>query len=359
MCCVIIYLKKGVKISKDELKDAFDYNDDGGGIAWVKNEKVYYSKGYKTFKEFYNENVNIIDDDSIERVIHFRITSRGETSAAQCHPFLLSDNKDDMALLNYEGKTTVLFMNGTIFNQKLISGLNDTASYIINNLYDNGYDFKMIDKDTGAKWAIVESTGVSLFGDFEEDNGVYYSNLYHRWNYWSNLGNNYSNDSLFYDCYGFDDIYDKDDDKDGWGNEEFYGDWLEEEYSEDAAWVYFDSLYYDGLTPNQALNIALEYILEHGLAESDKSFEYTISGDDVFEKHYTVEELLEDEDDLELLELSNISSLADLFPPKEDKCVDVCDESFKKDYLNGVHSHLDSLVDNFSDLVGNIKEYLD
>lgn len=322
MCCVIIYLKKGVKISKDELKDAFNSNPDGAGIAYIKNEKVHYSKGYKTFKEFYNKNLNIIDDDSIERVIHFRITSRGETLPEQCHPFLLSDNKEDMALLNYEGKTTVLFMNGTIFNQKLISGLNDTASYIIENLYDNGHDFKMISKDTGAKWAIVESTGVSLFGDFEEDDGVYYSNLYHRHDYWSNLANSYSNDSLFYDCYDFDDINNDYDDKDGWENEEFYGDWLEEEYGEDASWVYFDSVYYDGLTPNQALNIALEYILENGLAESDKSFEYTINNDDVFEKHYTIDELLEDENS------------SDTFS-------------------------LDGLVDNFSNLVSGIREYLD
>ena len=39
--CVIIYLPKNTKISKDELRDAFDYNDDGAGIAWIKDGEVF------------------------------------------------------------------------------------------------------------------------------------------------------------------------------------------------------------------------------------------------------------------------------------------------------------------------------
>lgn len=375
--CVIIYLPINTKISEEELRDAFDYNDDGAGIAWVKDGKVNYSKGYKTFTEFYKENLDIIDDSNIERVIHFRITSRGKTSSAQCHPFLLSNKKDNMGLLDYQGDTPVLFMNGTISNQKLISGLNDTASYIIENLYgsninfSNSQDLKMIDKLTGAKWAIVETTGVSLVGDFEEDCGVFYSNLYHRWysNYWTA---SITKDYDYYNYYGFDDLYDQyDDDKAGWENEEWYADWLEKEYGYDTVGVYYDRLWYEGLTPNEALNVALNYILEQDECNSETKYdEYTYCDDDVFYKHYDVEELLEDyngtlgslyeeESDLELLDYENLTSLADLFPPKEDKKnITIYEESDKKDYLNNINAPIDRLVDNFSDLIDGVRDYL-
>lgn len=183
--CVIIYLPINTKINKQDLKDAFNYNDDGAGIAWIKDGKVHYTKGYTKFDDFCKANMDIINDDSIERVIHFRITSRGTTNPFQTHPFMLSDNTDDMKKLDYTGTNPVLFMNGTILQQKLIEGLNDTASFIVDTLYnsslrfDNKNDLKFIDNYTGAKWAIVETTGVTLIGDFDVVDGVYYSNLYH------------------------------------------------------------------------------------------------------------------------------------------------------------------------------------
>ena len=132
------------------------------------------------------------------------------------------------------------------------------------------------------------------------------SNLYHRWysNYWNNYGKSTSNtkDYDYYGYYGFDDLYDQyDDDKAGWENEEWYADWLEKEYGYDTVEVYYDCLWYDNLTPNEALNVALNYILDNDIVERNsetKYDEYTYCDDDVFYKHYDVEELLEDYNDV-------------------------------------------------------------
>ena len=199
--CVIIYAPKGKKISKNELKEAYDYNDDGCGMAWIEGGKVHYSKGYTNFEVFYNCMETKITNTTIDRVFHFRITSRGTTNCYQTHPFLASDDKKDMELLDYTGTTPVLFMNGTITKQKLYNGLNDTASYIIDNLSDNKINLsskstiKKIDKETGSKWAIVETSGVTLVGTFEEEDGLYFSNTYHRWSYWTNYSYNKSTKS--------------------------------------------------------------------------------------------------------------------------------------------------------------------
>lgn len=228
--CVIIYAPIGIKFNKGDLQDAWDMNSDGGGIAWTKDGVVSYSKGYETFNDFWKNMKGVINDTSMDRVIHFRITSRGKTSKTQTHPFLLSDNSDDTKILDYMGTRPVLFMNGTITSQKLITGLNDTASFIIDTLYDsslsftNEADLRIIDKLTGSKWAIMTTEGVSLVGDFTLMNGLYYSNTYHTWLSYTGSYSDYKKSSkkskksnneiigeaymsdYYYDLYGSDDF---------------------------------------------------------------------------------------------------------------------------------------------------------
>ena len=231
--CVIIYAPIGTKFDMKDLRDAFDYNDDGAGIAWLQNGLVSYSKGYTTFDDFTKNMKSIIDDTSMDRVIHFRITSRGKTSKTQCHPFLLSDDSKDAGILDYCGDRTVLFMNGTIMNQKLITGLNDTASFIIDTLYDsslkfnNDADLNIIDELTGAKWAIMSTDGVSLVGDFTLVNGLYYSNTYHMWSKWV-----YNDDFTYDNCESY-----------GKKSKKSRKDTLRDSYIED---YYYDLYGYDG-----------------------------------------------------------------------------------------------------------------
>lgn len=218
--CVIIYLPIGAKMDYKDLRDAFTYNPDGAGIGWIKDGFVSYTKGYDDFADFLKNTTDIIEDTSIERVIHFRITTKGITSKVQCHPFLYTNNADDTGLLDYTGKDTILFMNGTIRNQKLITGLNDTASFIVNDLYDSSLDFnnkkdlKIIKSLTNSKWVIMSTDGVKLVGDFNFVNGIYYSNTRHMWNYNNTPEKIYDNtyEGIYDDTYKS--IYDDCDDYD-------------------------------------------------------------------------------------------------------------------------------------------------
>lgn len=245
--CVIIYAPIGVEFDYEDLRDAFDYNNDGAGIGWIDNGVVSYSKGYTSFKDFINNMSSIIDDISMDRVIHFRITSRGKTSKNQCHPFLLSDNADDSKILDYAGTRTIMFMNGTISKQKLITGLNDTASFIIDTLYDsslnynNDADLNIINKLTNSKWAIMSTEGVSLVGDFTLMEGRYYSNTYHTllrgYSYYDEQYDDYNGDYYLYDYYYEDKKDDASDDEEDYifyHNENTYHYTLEDLVGDDV-----------------------------------------------------------------------------------------------------------------------------
>ena len=347
--CVIIYAPKGKKISKNELKEAYDYNDDGCGMAWIEGGKVHYSKGYTNFEVFYNCMETKITNTTIDRVFHFRITSRGTTNCYQTHPFLASDDKKDMELLDYTGTTPVLFMNGTITKQKLYNGLNDTASYIIDNLSDNKINLsskstiKKIDKETGSKWAIVETSGVTLVGTFEEEDGLYFSNTYHKWSYWTNYSYNKSTKSYtktVKDYYG-EDYFDE---------SEWYADIIESSFGYDALSIYYDALYYDMLEPAEALKVVVNYVKdefdnEYNLSENFDDYEVNydkctfeectyddyevaslFSEYEDYRDYLYAEEELDDDEDFEYPE-----SLSDLFPRRE---TDVGNDSALKDWID-------------------------
>lgn len=314
--CVIVYVPVGKKISKNELMDCFDYNSDGCGMAWIKDNKVNYTKGYTNFEVFYDCMKDTINNDNIDRVFHFRITSRGTTNVYQTHPFMLSDKKDDMDKLDYCGETPVLFMNGTITTQKVIKGLNDTASFIIDELSNGTYDFNnkkdlnRIDKLTGAKWAIVQTTGVELVGNFDEEDGIFFSNLYHRWYNYNNYYTSYSKSSKS--------------NKFEIDNADWYGEWLDREYGADVANVYYDSMWFDDTTPTQALGIALEYYQLRNDDKVDEFDDYNFYYDDCFYYDYTFNDLI-DEFDCEIDGGYEPKTLADYFPEKS-KDIQLLDE---------------------------------
>lgn len=179
--CIIIYSKKGTQITKEELKKTWQVNPDGGGYAVIENGNIHYEKGFMNFNKFY-KSFKKYNTPEYEKVIHFRITSKGTTTKEQTHPF--KKTKPDK--LKYDGKKPVYFMNGTINSIKLEAGLNDTASYIRkykNGIRANQAGIDLLAGATGARWAVVTVNGVFVSEDFIEDNNLYYSNLNHKYNY--------------------------------------------------------------------------------------------------------------------------------------------------------------------------------
>ena len=108
MCVIILGEKKHIPL--DILKKAENSNPHGAGLAWINDKKeVEYIKSEKLTAQ------NIFDFIKTEKiklpyVVHFRITSVGDTCDQLCHPFKLSSLNNT---LKGTDKAGVLFHNGT------------------------------------------------------------------------------------------------------------------------------------------------------------------------------------------------------------------------------------------------------
>ena len=127
MC--IILLAENKQLTKGILEKAESANPHGAGIAWInqKTKKVQWIKAENlNAKKIYK----IIKSKKIQLpyIVHFRITSIGETCDKLCHPFSLNAKLNENELIG-SSEEGVLFHNGTMrsYNDhlKLIFNLND------------------------------------------------------------------------------------------------------------------------------------------------------------------------------------------------------------------------------------------
>jgi len=103
--CVIICCEKDYP-DKKTLKEAEQWNENGGGMAWIEKGKVRYRKGIKG-----KEMLDIIEKRKVQLpfIVHFRIATVGKVCNELCHPFPIEDE----APLKTHGITdAVLFHNG-------------------------------------------------------------------------------------------------------------------------------------------------------------------------------------------------------------------------------------------------------
>ena len=209
--CIIVAKKKGVKMPSDEIiKNCWDVNDDGAGIAWVEGGVVKAKKGFmkfKNYKNFIKRLARRIDLDNTDIVMHFRITSVGETLPKMTHPFRV-DTTDDKrrTLLNMEGQMFV-FHNGTISGvKKFEKTYSDTFAftkgilqpmYNINKKFHTDKRFLDIIETVinGDKLAFITKEGIELVGDYVEEDGVFYSN--YSFEDWSRYYSSYRSYSYY------------------------------------------------------------------------------------------------------------------------------------------------------------------
>ena len=82
------FLPKKIDISKQQLKNAFDKNDDGAGIGWAKNGELFIAKGFFTFEDFYKKYEEIGLD--CVRAIFFRWGMIGGKTEENCQPLQIN-----------------------------------------------------------------------------------------------------------------------------------------------------------------------------------------------------------------------------------------------------------------------------
>lgn len=190
--CVICVSPKGVRQpSVSEIKKMFHRNPDGAGYMYARDGKVHIHKGYMDLEEFLwvLRQERFTAEDSV--VYHFRISTQAGVNPAMTHPFPLSNQREVMKALDVQCGCGIAH-NGII---RLTSDpdekeYSDTALFIANymsrmvkspdDLHDS-HILEVIGSLIQSKMAILDGSGfVATVGEFFNDRGLLYSNLYHR-----------------------------------------------------------------------------------------------------------------------------------------------------------------------------------
>ena len=192
MCVAIIVPKDVPHVSKDEMLDAQFVNDDGLGIAWVQNKRVYYEKGI-TVKACMDK----IKTIARPYILHFRLATAGGKDMTMCHPFPV-DNfaKPKISGWAYE----VLFHNGHVTeykdmlmnlllsrNMRMPKGpISDTRVCALLAHKVGSDALSLIDHN---RFATFKYDGtIATYGSWERHEGRLYSNTNHFWDTRTNRG---------------------------------------------------------------------------------------------------------------------------------------------------------------------------
>lgn len=166
MCC-IIYKPKGVEIPDFVLLDRIRrVNHDGYGFVSTNHR----FKGLD-YGKFLHHLLNVRKNE--ECIIHYRLATHGTICRDNCHPFVQGD---------------VYFAHNGILDVRPAGNMTDSETafreiiypLIVRNGLRSRYTKRVINSIRGcSKFAIMQNNSVYLFGDFEQINGLYYSNI--RW----------------------------------------------------------------------------------------------------------------------------------------------------------------------------------
>ena len=179
MCIAILKTKKGV-ITDNELRNSFNNNSDGAGIAYTKNNELRIVKGIfnvETFIKTVRQAEELADNNIL---IHCRIGTSGKKDKNNTHPFLINNN----ICLIHNGILDVHVPKGSeindtqIFINKFMRGIKN-ETILRNKTYQNaieeliGYNNKFVIMNNKGEFIIMNEEA----GNWEK--GVWYSNNSH------------------------------------------------------------------------------------------------------------------------------------------------------------------------------------
>lgn len=188
--CVIIGTIGKEKVSDKEIREAWQGNSDGAGIAWRDGSgKIRVEKGFMKLKEFEEAYAKI---NVFPHVLHFRIGTSGDKCPELTHPFPCDGHtKNSLEFTADE----VLFHNGIVSNWKdllftlapalkkgelkrmLAEPLNDTRVI--------AYYVERIGKEilglADGKWLHFDKNNLTTYGQgWEKEGKFFYSNTSFR-----------------------------------------------------------------------------------------------------------------------------------------------------------------------------------
>jgi hypothetical protein len=188
--CVIINKPIGAKLpSENELRNCWDNNPDGAGVA-IWDNKINQARIYKGFMKiehyihFIEKLAKVYDIEKTAMVLHFRITSVGATSKGQTHPFPLSDKNAELASTQTTSNIAIAH-NGTM-DIAVSKNMSDTQTFIrdfLTKIYASNNQFytddnlmDLIGEITTSKLSFLHDGKIHTVGDFDYYKGCEYSN---------------------------------------------------------------------------------------------------------------------------------------------------------------------------------------
>lgn len=168
--CIAIVKPASSSITRKRLETCFDSNPDGAGFAIRLDDGIYIHKGYFDFDDFmaaYKQ----YEVDNHDALIHFRITTRGDDSSYNCHPFAMAESvMIHNGTINALGKAN----EGPSDSQLLAQYLNDVDINTLQTLAP------LLEQLIGySRVAFMHTSGKTVVlnkNDWHEADGVLYSN---------------------------------------------------------------------------------------------------------------------------------------------------------------------------------------
>jgi len=197
--CILVFKPKGINFpTKEVLENCFLMNPDGSGYAWVDRSGIsHIRKGFLTFHDFYESiSQNMKKLTKFDVSLHFRFATHGSVSSGNCHPFPVSCRINDLKSTVIDGKFKIMAHNGIISSlgnraKKTKSDLSDTMVFSkeLRSFGENNRQNKRI-LESG-KFVIMDRKGSRRYGNFIEEDGIFYSNdgylgydyIWPKWDY--------------------------------------------------------------------------------------------------------------------------------------------------------------------------------
>lgn len=184
--CVAVLKPAGAECpAMSVLKECWDANHDGAGVAVSEKRSVFIRKGFMKFTEFerWFERENIARRVSQAIVFHFRIGTHGEKDAGNTHPFPVSQDPDVLRRLCGRYREAVAH-NGVFHNTITLKGVSDTGQFMADCAKEGGDPVKFWDTHksvTGWSRLVVlkPNNRYELRGDWHsvEGSGCFFSNV--------------------------------------------------------------------------------------------------------------------------------------------------------------------------------------
>lgn len=182
--CIIMFKPKGVELPPDTTFAACRHgNPNGMGYMFAKDGKVSIRKGFSKYNRMLDSvKLAVSDPKKTPMVFHFRYGTAGYNNMGNCHPFPVCGDYKEMGKTRNE--CDLAFAHNGVFDieDKKNDTVSDSMVFVKHILFPNLELFEeeswITDNLLGnSKIILMRGNGkVTMFGEWQESEGVYYSN---------------------------------------------------------------------------------------------------------------------------------------------------------------------------------------